>query len=155
MYRRGWWVAFGAALILALDQLTKWLIVARVKSIPTVPLIENVFHFTYSENRGAAFGILQEQLWLFILITLAVFVAAAVFLNRKKPENRTFLWALALVLGGAAGNFADRVFRGYVVDFLDFRLIHFAIFNLADSAVVAGAALLAFYLLFIEGKRNV
>ena len=79
-------------------------------------------------------------------------VGIVFFLVKKRPKNLCLNISLVLLSGGALGNFADRLFRGYVVDFLDFRLIHFPVFNLADCFVVCGAFLLAFYVIFLEGK---
>ncbi len=142
----------GAVLLLALDQLSKLAVCEWVQPLGTVPLLENVFHLTYLENRGAAFGILQNRFGLFYIITILVIVGIVFFLVKKRPKNLCLNISLVLLSGGALGNFADRLFRGYVVDFLDFRLIHFPVFNLADCFVVCGAFLLAFYVIFLEGK---
>jgi len=132
---------FIALLVFALDQLTKWLVVKYMELGQSIPIIEGVFHFTSHRNRGAAFGILQNQRWFFILITVAV-VAGIIFYMRKVGRNKPLVsFSLALILGGAIGNFIDRLLMGEVVDFLDFTLIHYPIFNVADSAIVVGVGL--------------
>jgi signal peptidase II len=130
-----------ALLVFSLDQWTKKLIVQHMQIGESIPLIQGVFQLTSHRNRGAAFGILQNQRWLFILITLAVAFGIIYYL-RKVGKNRPMIsYSLALILGGAAGNFLDRLFHGEVVDFLDFTLIHYPIFNVADSAIVIGVCL--------------
>lgn len=100
-------------------------------------------------------GLLQGQLWLFFLVTILVVVFVTVYVIKKRPANPLLITSLTLVVGGALGNFIDRLFRGYVVDFLDFSGLYFPyIFNLADCFVVCGAFLLAFYVIFIEGKEK-
>ena len=141
-------------MLIAIDQLTKYLVVKNISGISTVPLIKDVFHLTYWENRGAAFGILQDKRVFFIVITVLVVFFVVLFLVKQKPKNVLLNLALTLLIGGAVGNFTDRALRGYVVDFLDFRLINFPIFNAADCFVVVGAALLVYYLIFMEGKDS-
>lgn len=144
----------GIAVLLAADQFTKWMILERLTQVETVPLIRNVFHLTYCENRGAAFGILQNQIWIFVVITVLVLAAVVFYMVRYRPKSKWLNAALILLVGGALGNFIDRIFRGFVVDFLDFRLINFPIFNVADCFVVVGAVLLACYLIFSEYHKE-
>ncbi len=136
-------------LLVVLDQLSKFAVLKWIKPVDTIALWEGVFHLTYCENRGAAFGILQNKFGLFFIITIAVVISVTLFLVKKKPQSRWLTLSLASLVGGALGNFLDRLCRGFVVDFLDFRLINFAIFNLADCFVVVGAFLLAYYILFL------
>ena len=140
---------FIVAFIIALDQLTKYLAKTRLKPVGSVPLIQNIFHFTYVENRGAAFGILQNQRWLFIALTVVVSVAIAYYLFTHRQESTLLTVALSMILGGAIGNLIDRVRLGYVVDMLHFVLIDYPVFNMADSFVVIGTILLAYYILFL------
>ena len=144
----------GIAVLLLLDQITKWIVLKTLVSVDTVALIDGVFHLTYCENRGAAFGIMQNQVWFFVIVTIVVLTAVIWYMIKHKPENKWLNYSLTLLIGGALGNFIDRIFRGYVVDFLDFRLINFPIFNVADCFVVAGAILLAFYLIFSEYEKE-
>lgn len=143
-------------LTLALDQLTKILSEKLLPALPggTYPLWENVFHFTCVENRGAAFGMLQGQMWLFYVITvLACALILYCLIRFHKRLHPLMRICLALIVAGALGNLIDRIFLGYVRDMLDFRLINFAVFNVADSAVCVGAVLLAMDILFFrKGK---
>lgn len=142
----------GSLLLFAVDQISKLLVCKFVQPALTIPLWKQVFHLTYLENRGAAFGILQNKFIFFYIITVLVLLAVLLYVIKKRPQSRVLNISLALLSGGALGNFVDRLFRGYVVDFLDFRLINFPVFNLADCFVVCGAFLLAAYIIFVEGK---
>ncbi len=142
----------GMILLVGIDQFTKLLVINTIKDVDTVPLIKDVFHLTYWENRGAAFGILQNQRAFFIILTVAVVLGVCLFMIIKKPKSLVLNVSLTLLIGGAIGNFLDRLIKGYVVDFLDFRLIDFPIFNAADCFVVVGAVMLAIYLIFLEDK---
>ena len=140
----------GMALLTALDQWTKALAVGHLMNKPPIVLNEGVFQLYYSENRGAAFGVLQGKQLFFFLITLAV-LAAAAYMIWRMPAVKRFapLWiSLLLVSSGAVGNMIDRVSQGYVVDFLYFNLINFPIFNVADCYVTVGAFLLVALLFF-------
>ncbi|MBM7581981.1 signal peptidase II [Caldicoprobacter guelmensis] len=145
---------FIVAFIVVLDQVTKYLAKTYLKSMGSVPLIQNVFHFTYVENRGAAFGILQNQRWFFIALTVVTSVVIAYYLFARKQESIVFTIALSMILGGAIGNLIDRLRLGYVVDMLHFILIDYPVFNVADSCVVIGTMLLAYYVLFIANKKE-
>ncbi len=144
----------GVALLLAVDQFSKVAVCNFVEPIHTIPLWKNVFHLTYVENRGAAFGIMQNQFAFFYIVTALVIFAVTVFMVTKRPKSLWLSSSLTLLVGGALGNLADRLFRGFVVDFLDFRLINFPVFNLADCFVVCGAAILACYIIFVEGREK-
>jgi signal peptidase II len=130
-----------AVIVFLLDRFTKWLVVTKMEYGQSIPLWEGVFHLTSHRNRGAAFGILQNQRAFFIIITLAVVIGIAWYLRKVAGRQTLVSWALALILGGAVGNFYDRLLTGEVVDFLHFVLINFPIFNVADSAIVVGVAL--------------
>ncbi len=137
-----------------LDQLTKWLAVKFLMPVGTFPIIGDVLHLTYLENEGAAFGMLKDSRWVFLVISTIAIAGIIFYFVRFKPQNKLFQLSLAFILGGGIGNMIDRTLLGYVVDFIDFRLINFAIFNVADSFVCIGAVLLFIYVLFIEGKEN-
>lgn len=140
--------------VIVLDQLTKGLCITHLKNTGTytIPLIKDVFHITYVENKGAAFSILQNQRWLFIIITIVISVFIFYYLLSMKNRNDILTFSLCLILGGAIGNLIDRIRLGYVVDFLDFRLINFAVFNIADSAVVVGSIIFCAYLIFSKDE---
>lgn len=145
---------------IVLDQITKLLSLAFLTDTPTVPLIKDVLHLTYVENRGAAWGMLADHRWIFMLFSTLAIVLLGMYLFRgvsylsDKREDGTYPplaplggIALALIVSGGIGNMIDRVALGYVVDFIDFRLIDFPVFNGADSFVTVGAFMLAFHLI--------
>ncbi len=112
-------------------------------------MIPGVFEFSYVENRGAAFGILQNQRWIFLIATLVIsLLLLRLYITLPKEKMyHPVRFSLLLILSGAVGNMIDRVGRRYVVDFLYFKLIDFPVFNLADCYVVIGVFLLAVLLL--------
>lgn len=135
-------IAFIAFLV---DQGTKYLIATRMELREQIPVIGDFFLITSHRNRGAAFGILQDQRWFFIVITTIVVIAIIWYLQKVMHSNNKLLpLALSLVLGGAVGNFIDRMLAGEVVDFLQFNFgsYTFPIFNVADSCIVVGVALI-------------
>lgn len=137
------------SIVTVLDQISKYYAKEYLRPIGYFPIIQDVFHLTYVENRGAAFGMFQGQRWIFIVLTVAIAAAIAYYLV-KIPGKSIFLkTALSLVLGGAIGNLIDRIRFGYVVDMFDFTLINYPVFNIADSSLVIGSILLGYYLLFI------
>lgn len=136
--------------MIVLDQLVKYWTVSVLKAAGSIPILENVFHLTYVENRGAAFSILQGQKVFFILVTAFVLAMIAIAFYKKWIVHFSGKWALLMVAGGAIGNLIDRIFRGFVVDMFDFCLINFPVFNVADIFVVCGGFLIAFYVMFIH-----
>jgi signal peptidase II len=138
-----------AVLVVLVDQATKRLASDRlertgVRSVP-LPVVGDYLRFTYVENRGAAFGLLQDQTAFFVFVgVLVIGVIAASYRYLPRSGFRLHL-ALGLQLGGAVGNLIDRVRQGYVVDFVDFgyHANWWPVFNVADSAIVIGVALLA------------
>lgn len=146
-------VAFAAVLF---DQLTKGLAVAHLKPVGTVPLIDGVFHFTYTTNPGAAFSLFaaEDQRWIFMTVSSIAIVGMIVYLSLVKKQPLLLNVAVGMLLGGGIGNMIDRIFVGEVVDFLDFRLINFPIFNVADCFVCVGAALL-FLAFILDWRREI
>ena len=127
---------------LFVDQRIKWAVVHDMELGQSIPIIKNVFHLTSSRNRGAAFGILQNQRLFFIIITCIVVIGIIYYLHKIYKEKRLLAIALSLIMGGALGNFVDRAFKGEVVDMLDFNLIDYPIFNAADSFISIGATII-------------
>jgi signal peptidase II len=149
------WKAYGvAALVFALDRFTKWLVETNVSAMDTYHVIPGFFDIVHSENRGVAFGILNDSTneWrttiLVVLAGAAVIFIGAMLWNAQRLDRSSF-WGLSLILGGAAGNVFDRAMFGKVTDFLDlyFRDYHWHTFNVADSAIVIGSCLLLIDLL--------
>lgn len=126
------------------DRVSKIIVMNNMYQGDSIPLVQGIFHLTYVRNPGAAFGILANRTYILVLVAVLV-VAAIIYFYRKMGEARGYVpIALGLVAGGALGNLADRVIYGEVIDFIDFRV--WPVFNLADVAIVAGAAFLIFYL---------
>ncbi|UAL54181.1 MULTISPECIES: signal peptidase II [Metabacillus] len=144
-----------ALVIIALDQLTKWLIVNELEIGERIPVIENVLYITSHRNQGAAWGILQGQMWFFYVITVIVVIGLVIYIQKYAKDQRLMGIALGLMLGGAIGNFIDRVIHQEVVDFVQTYIgtYPFPIFNIADSALCVGVALLFIVMLF-EGKQE-
>ena len=136
-----------------IDQITKALASAYLKPIYTLPIIEDIFHFTYRENTGMAFGMLKEHRWVFMLVSTILIIGMGIYLYGMKSENRLYDVSLSLILSGGVGNMIDRIFLGYVIDFLEFTFIEFPVFNGADSFVSIGAVLLILYLLISMVKE--
>ena len=130
------------AAVIGLDQLTKWLTVVNLAEYESFPLWQDVLHFTYVKNTGMAFGMLKDHRWVFMVFSTIAIVALIVYLFRFRPESRWMQVSMAMIIGGGIGNMIDRVFLGYVVDFIDVTLINFAVFNVADSFVCVGAGIM-------------
>jgi signal peptidase II len=140
--------ALTAISVVALDRWTKHLAIEHLldSGVRSVPLIGEYIRLTYVENRGAAFGVLQDQTAFFILVGLVV-ISVIVASYRYIPEPSWLLIVcLGLQMGGAVGNLIDRIRVGYVVDFID--LTFWPVFNVADSAICVGVAGLAYSVLF-------
>ena len=140
-----------AAVLTAVDQITKHIALTKLKPIGNTTFIKGFMDFTFVENRGAAFGILNGKIWL-LLILAAIICAVIIYSMLKMPktkEYRLLKAALTLILAGAVGNVIDRVIRGYVVDFFEFTFISFPVFNMADIYVVVGAIAMALIMIFV------
>lgn len=142
--------------LVLLDQGTKYLAILYLKGTSGIPLIDQVLTLRYLENRGMAFGLLQNKI-LFLVLICMFFFAAIIYLFIKTPATvyyRPLLYTAAVVFSGAMGNFIDRVFRRYVIDFIYFSLIDFPTFNVADIYVTCGIAALVFLLFFRYKEEN-
>ena len=135
---------FGTAgLIVLLDQTVKWLVSTRFSLVDTKVLIPHILEFAYLHNTGAAMGIFQGARWPLIAVTTLLIIGCLVYLVFGKNQTVFMRYALALVAGGGLANLIDRVFRGYVIDFVRFPIPWFSYsFNIADAAICIGAALL-------------
>ena len=133
-----------------LDQVSKLLVVANMELGQSVDIIPGVFRFTYIHNEGAAFGSMADSRWIFMILSSVAIIAILVYIFWKKPESRLLRAALILVAGGGIGNMIDRIWLGYVIDFLDFCAfpkLWMWIFNVADACVCIGAGLLALWMI--------
>ena len=139
-----------AICLVGFDQWTKYLATATLKGTSGKEVIPNIFSFYYSENRGAAFGMLHGK-QVFLMITTMLILIGILYLYMKVPTKKRYIPIHIIcitLVSGAIGNFIDRFLLGYVVDFLYFKLIDFPIFNVADCYVTISAACLVFFFLF-------
>ncbi|MBT9154057.1 MAG: Lipoprotein signal peptidase [Firmicutes bacterium] len=137
-----------AVMIVIVDQASKHLVVSHIAYGETLSLVPNILSLTHVRNFGAAFGLFYRQRVLFFGAMLILVVAVVVFWKEIVRGGRFAVWATACVLGGAFGNFLDRIRLGYVVDFVDVGF--WPVFNVADSAIVVGMAVLSYVILRAE-----
>lgn len=135
-------------LMVVLDFVTKQLVMANMPLYQTIPLIEDIFHITYVRNSGAAFSMLSGQRIFLILLPILIIGAIVFYIIKKKPTNKLLILSLSMIGSGGIGNLIDRIRFGEVIDFFDFRLINFPVFNVADIFVTVGAILFICLLLF-------
>ncbi len=145
---------FLSLFIISVDYFTKALAVNYLKPRHTLPVIKDVFHFTYCENTGGAFSIFSGNPYLLAFISLLFIGIAVAYIIVKKPKSHLLLCSLCMICAGGIGNVIDRIVKGYVVDFFDFRIINFAVFNVADIFVCVGMALLIIYVLFFDNMEK-
>ena len=145
-------------LIIAFDQITKYLVTLNLKGKPPVTFIPGVVQFNYAENTGMAFSMLSGARWIFIVLTVAVCIAGIWYIFSGRCNNLWAYWSIGVVISGGLGNLIDRVAHNYVVDFIEPTFVNFAVFNIADSAVTLGAISLAAYLIYDafrhKGEKN-
>lgn len=146
----------GMILLILADQFTKHLAVMYLKEKPAVPIIRDVLELSYLENRGAAFGMLQNQKIFFVFVA-SIILAVIAYVIFKMPVDKKYNKLhvfLTLVASGAIGNMIDRLRLDYVVDFISFVLIHFPIFNVADIYVTVATAFLVVLILFFYREED-
>ena len=142
-----------AAAVILFDRLVKKLVTSNMAPWETNPVIEDIFHFTYVQNRGAAFSMWQEQWIILIGLPLVAIAAGLVLLYIKRNKwDKMMLTAVAMICGGGLGNLIDRMALGYVVDMFDFRV--FPVFNIADIFICVGCGLMVLDVLFFERKNS-
>lgn len=142
-------IIFG--LLLLADQLTKVFFTDK-----HIVIINGVFSFDYTQNTGAGFSILSGKVWLLILLSVLFLIGIFIFNHFQKNKSKLYKVSLALIVSGAIGNLIDRVFLGYVRDFLSFELINFPVFNIADCCLTIGIILLCvFFVFFDKPAKNV
>lgn len=150
------YIYYGIALfIIGLDQFTKWIVTQKMALYEQIPIIDNFFYFTSHRNTGAAWGILEGKMTFFYIITAIVTIGIVFYMERYAKGNMLLSISLSFLLGGAIGNFIDRLFRQEVVDFLDFIIFSydFPIFNIADSFLVIGVGLMIIATLLEENHK--
>lgn len=145
-----------SALVAVIDQVIKFFVSANLPGAGTVDFIPYILSLTYVENRGVAFGMFTDMRWLFIFITSVVIVLLVYIISTNKIKSKLFLFGSALVVGGGMGNLIDRVFLGYVVDYLQLSFFP-PVCNFADYCVTAGTVMIIIYLFFfsdaLKGKK--
>ena len=135
------------------DRIVKKIVVANMFVGETIPVMEDIFHITYIQNRGAAFSLWEQQWVVLIVFPAIVMIAGLVFLFiKRKTWDKLYLISIALICGGGMGNLIDRVLHGYVVDMFDFRV--FPVFNIADIFICVGCGLMLIYVIFLERKNG-
>lgn len=137
-----------------LDQLSKWLAVIFLQGNAPIRAIPYLFNLTFTTNTGAAWGMLSDKRWIFLVVSSIAILALLLFILIKRPREKLLCWSLTLLLAGGIGNMIDRVLLGYVVDFIEFGFVEFPVFNVADSCVSIGAVLLILYMVISIIKEN-
>lgn len=152
-------VAACSFVFIGIDQLIKLIVVSNMRLFESIPIINNALHITYVLNDGAAFSFMSGQTWLLSGVTSVLMVLLICFFFSRKTSHPLAISSLGLIISGGIGNLIDRFFRGdtifhgKVVDYIDFRLINFAVFNFADCCVVIGTILLVIFLLFFDKEK--
>ncbi len=136
------------AAVIIIDQITKYMVVKNFFLGESIPVIPNIFHWTYILNKGAAFGMLEGSRWLFVVVALAVSSGIWYFRDELGKEPLMVRLGAALFAGGAVGNLIDRILHGAVIDFFDFRI--WPIFNVADIAICIGVGLVLWKIIATE-----
>ena len=149
-----WYIVLFAALLGA-DQLIKYWTVEHLALGESAAFLPGIVQLTRVHNYGAAWSSFSGMRWLLIVFTSLMMVVCLIYLIREYRKSKLLTASLTLIIGGGIGNLIDRIFRdGLVVDYLDVKLFHFAVFNFADCCVVVGVVLLAWYLLFGERRQK-
>lgn len=138
---------------IVLDFVVKHIVRTNMKIGQTIPLINGVFHITYTENTGAAFSMFSDKTTILSVVTVLVVGFLLFLLLSDRIRGKFACVLVSLIACGGTGNLIDRIFRGSVTDMFDFRLINFAIFNVADIFVTCGAVL--FIIVFFVSKGEV
>ena len=141
-----------AAVLVALDQLVKYLVMTNIPLGEHVPFIPHVLDLTYVTNTGAAFSLFSEHTWALAVVSLVMSIVLALALWKGLFRHPLGRLTLTLLLAGAVGNLIDRALRGYVVDMFNVLFMHFAVFNVADICVVVGGIAAGLYYLFLMDK---
>lgn len=145
-------------ILVVIDQVTKYFARGNLKEVGSIPVIDNFFHLTYVENRGAAFGMLQGKYFFFVIMTIFAIVILTKYYISQKEKNSKHLKILSIVsimiIAGAIGNLIDRMFFGFVTDMIDVKGVWEFVFNVADIYVVCGTILLGMYIVLYDKEHN-
>ena len=147
-----------AVLLVGIDRLTKWLASTYVKPNSSINLISfegrEWLNLTYEENTGAAFSILRDKQLFLIILTSIIILGVIILMITKRVKKPVYIWSFALIVAGGVGNLIDRIAYGYVIDFVDVRIIKFAVFNFADICAVVGTVMLIVFYIIDEVKTS-
>ncbi len=135
------------ALLTVIDQIIKFFVIKDIMPIGELPVLNGILRLRYVENTGAVFGSLQNSTTVLIILTSVILVACIFLLMSKKIDNKFLFSSLLLIVSGGIGNLIDRIARGYVIDYIEFLFVNFAIFNFADCLVTVGAFSMMGYLI--------
>lgn len=138
----------GVVLVI-IDQIIKYFVSAYLQPVGSVSVIDNIFSLTYVENKGVAFGMFSDMRWIFVALTSILLVIIIFYMFKKRPKGKFFYVCAALIIGGGIGNLIDRIFYGYVIDYLSLSFFP-PVCNFADYCITAGTIMLVIYLLFFS-----
>lgn len=138
----------GAVLVI-IDQIIKYFVSAYLQPVGSVSVIDNLFSLTYVENKGVAFGMFSDMRWVFVTLTSVLLAIIIFYMFKKRPKGKFFYICAALIIGGGIGNLIDRIFYGYVIDYLSLSFFP-PVCNFADYCITAGTIMLVIYLLFFS-----
>lgn len=147
-------MAFWIVLLTAIDQILKFIARDYIKPVDSITIIPNILNFTYVENRGAAFGLFQNQRWFFIAFAAIMIFVFVYLITYKHVQDKLFIVAAVLIIAGGIGNIIDRLFLGYVIDYIKVSFFP-PVCNFADYCITCGTILLMIYVLFIYKEKNV
>lgn len=139
-----------SVLVVVFDQLSKTIVATNMAVGDSIVIIKNILSFTFVKNEGAAWGILANHRWVFLVLTAIAIIAIPIITYKFREFGYFFGVSMSLIWGGAIGNMIDRLFYGKVVDFIEVTFIDYPVFNIADSCVVIGGIMLFIYLVFIN-----
>lgn len=148
------WSVFMIIVIIAIDQITKYFAKAALYPDGAKDFIRGFIEFRYAENTGMAFSMFSGARWIFVVLTAVVVIAMIVYMFKKCQQNLWLYWTIGVLTAGAIGNLIDRIYLGYVIDFINPTFVNFAVFNIADCAVTLGAVSLVAYLVFDMFKKD-
>lgn len=149
-------IVIPSAILIFLDQYTKMYAASNFKTNKLI-IINDVLEFTYHENKGAAFGILQNQYIIFYILTIIIMIFLLYFINKLElsKKNIPLFICIILIISGAIGNFINRLFDKYVIDFIYFKPIDFPVFNLADTYITIACFLFLFLSIFVYKDKEI
>lgn len=141
------------AILVIIDQIIKYFVSVYLQPVGSVSVIDNLFSLTYVENKGVAFGMFSDMRWVFVALTSVLLAIIIFYMFRKRPKGKFFYICAALIIGGGIGNLIDRIFYGYVIDYLSLSFFP-PVCNFADYCITAGTIMLVIYLLFFSDVLN-